>query len=85
MSNAEIPVRSVKNPTDPNSPQAMLRFFTELRERTGGDDDIVNVINQRVELLSNSMTSGQVHMSRRETALASARLKELWFLTYGSA
>jgi hypothetical protein len=64
----------------------MLRFFNELRERTGGDVDLLTLIGGRVDVLRNSTgtaaLSGQVREARLNARQALVESKTLRFLTY---
>lgn len=94
MSDANVPIRSVQNPLDPNSASQMLRFFEELRERTGGDTDLLAVVHQQVEVMSRSLPGfGSLRWEARAARfnadaaqvtadLNTARIKELTFLTF---
>lgn len=86
MTDINIPIRSVENPLDPRSPVEMLRFFTELRDLTASDTDLLSLVISRVELLRNesgvsSLSSG-VREARLNARQSLADIKTLRFLTY---
>lgn len=84
---AELPRRV------PVTETAWLRWFDEIRERTGGDVDLLNLVNTRVEALRQTPGIGPVTTQARTARLAAisaqssadsntARIKELQFLNY---
>ncbi len=84
---AELPLRSQVTDT------AWLRWFDEIRERTGGDVDLLNLVATRVEALRQNPSIGPVTTQTRTARLAAisaqttadsntARIKELQFLNY---
>ncbi len=91
MTDAIVPIRAVRTPTDPNSSSALLRFYTELRERTGGDVDLLTLVDKRVQALMYATATPPASVRKARTVadsaqaqanLNTARVKELMFLTY---